>query len=264
MLCCRRVSSIMSPPDARDEGGFVRALTNPNAPPPEAIGTDQKRRFDIYRNNVTHGLIEALGASFPAVQALVGEAFFGALAKAYLAENPARSPLLFRFGGTFGAFIDGFEPVRGLPYLGDVARLEWARLQAHHGADAEPIALDALAAVPPEQLTGTRLALHPTATVLRSCHPVYSLWAASSGVEAAPEVELSRAETALVHRPILDVQTRLLAPGSAAFLSTLADGHPLGPAAEAANQADPAFDLASELSGVFSIGAIVAITPPDD
>lgn len=258
------------PADADPDGhaAFAAALMRADLPPPPAIGPAQARRFAVYRNNVAHGMIEALGASFPAVQRLVGEAFFAALARAYLAADPPRSPVLFHHGGGFGAFLDAFPPVAGVPYLGDVARLEWARLEAYHAADAEPAAIAALGAVAPERLADTRLVLHPSARLLRSRWPVYALWAASRDAGDPDAVDLAEAQAVLVHRPALEVETRHLAPGSAAFLAALAAGRPLGAAAEAAAAADPGFDLATdvaaELTGVFASGAIAGISPPAD
>ncbi|MEO0623183.1 MAG: DNA-binding domain-containing protein [Pseudomonadota bacterium] len=254
----------MPQPDEDGTGAFVRALVTPTDPPPAAIGLRQRRRFDIYRNNVAHGMIEALGASFPAVERLVGPEFFAALARAFLAEEPPRSPILFQYGAGFGAFIDSFPPAETVPYLGDIARLEWARVQAHHAEDAEPAPITALSTVPPDALAGTRLHLHPSATLLHSRHPAYAIWAASMGAADAETVDLKRAEATLTHRPALDVETRHIAPASAAFLSALAAGAPLGDAATAATETDEAFDLGAELTGVFAIGAIAGISPPPD
>ena len=137
--------------DPDGPGALARALDDPDLPPPGAIGARQARRFDIHRNNVARGIVETLRASFPVVERLVGEAFFAALARAYHAAAPPSSPLLFRYGAGFAAFIDGFPPARPVPYLGDVARLEWLRLQAYHAADAAPAGLDALSGLRPRR-----------------------------------------------------------------------------------------------------------------
>lgn len=251
-----------SEPDTN--AGFAAALASDAKGPPDAVGARQTRRFAIYRNNVAHGVIEALAASFPAVQALVGEEFFAGAALAYHADEPPCSPLLFEYGGGFAGHLDGFAPAASVPYLGDVARLEWARLQAHHAGDAAPVTIAELGAIAPSALADTRLVLHPSAAILTSSWPIYALWAASTGVGEAQDVDLARAEAVLIHRPEFDVEIRHLAPGSATFLAALSRGESLGSAADAAQTADPAFDLSSELTGVFAIGAIVGISPPAD
>ncbi len=250
----------MSEPGA--QAAFAAALADPAAPPPPAIGEAQRRRFDIHRNNVVHGMVEALRATFPACDRLVGPEFFAALARAYLAAEPPRSPLLFRYGGGFADFVETFPPAASVPYLGDVARLEWARLQAYHASDAAPLGLEALAALPEAALPETRLALHPSLALLASRWPVFALWAASTDQGPADAVDLARPEAVAILRPALEVETRLLPPGAHAFLAALAAGQPLGTAATEAATQHNTFDLAEHLSGVFSIGAVTGIRPP--
>lgn len=243
-------------------GAIARALDDPSRPPPGAIGAAQARRFDVHRNNAAVGMVEALRASFPVVERLVGAEFFAALARAYIAAAPPDSPVLFRYGGGFGAFIDGFPPARPVPYLGDVARLEWLRLAAYHAADADPIGLAALAALPPRDLERARLAMHPSLGLLGSRWPVVSILAASAGEGDPAAVDLARGEDAAVIRPALAVETRLLPGGAHDFLAALAAGRPLGAAAGAAAAAHPGFELAEHLEVVFSMGAVVGIAAP--
>jgi hypothetical protein len=251
-------------PERAREGapGFARALRDPAADPPEGTRAHARRRLDIHRNNVVHTMVEALRATFPAVERLVGPEFFAAMARAHLAAEPPSSPLLFRYGGGLAPFIEGFAPARSVPYLADVARLEWARLQAHHAADAEPARLEALAALPPEALEGTRLALHPSLSLVRSRWPVVSLWAASTDRGDPAEVDLARGEDAAVLRPALAVETRRLPEGAAPFLAALAEGRTLAGAATEASAQQAAFDPGEHIAGLFELGAIAAIRAP--
>ena len=61
--------------------------------PVEAVAwnhSDPQTRFAVYRNNVTQALAEALAATFPVTQALVGAAFFHALAVEFARCEPPR------------------------------------------------------------------------------------------------------------------------------------------------------------------------------
>ena len=122
------------------QAAFAGALLDPAKAAPTALssseGRRQSRRFDVYRNNVTVSLVEALESAFPAVCRLVGAEFFKAAARVYVRQQPPRSPVMLFYGETFPEFLETFEPAAGVPYLGDVARLEWARLKAYHAADA--------------------------------------------------------------------------------------------------------------------------------
>src|SRR6266542_3456863 len=69
---------------------------------------------------------EALATTFPTVQALVGEDFFRMLARAFVGQSPPNQPVLAEYGAGFPAFIAGHDAARDLPYLADIARLDWA------------------------------------------------------------------------------------------------------------------------------------------
>ena len=250
------------PPLAELQRDFAAALRDAGRPVPAAVAAVSSgpgaRGFDVYRNNIAVSLIEALEAAFPAVRKLVGDDFFRALAKAYIAEQPPRSPVLLLYGRGFGGFLDGFPPAQEVPYLGDVARLEWARLHAYHAADADPLDIARLSAVPQADLGGLRFALHPSLQLVRSRWPVVSLWAASSGADPAAPVDMKAAQEAAVIRPALAVDVRLLPAGGHGFIQQLLEGATLAEAAEQAAR-NPAFDLAEHLQGLFQIGAVTAL-----
>ena len=243
------------------QADFAAALMDPALPAPAVVQRQvklpQSRRFDVYRNNMMVSLIEAMEAAFPAVRRLVGSDFFKAAAKTYIRKEPPRTPVLLLYGESFGDFLDGFAPAGSVPYLGDVARLEWARLYAHNAADA-----DRLAEVPETDLESTYFVLHPSLRLLKSRFPVASLWAAASGSDPSAEVDMKRGEEAAVLRPALSVDVRLLPPGGYEFMAQLAAGRNLGEAACAVLRSTPEFDLARHLQGLFQLGAVVAIENP--
>ena len=76
----------------------------------------------------------------------------------------------------------------------------------------------------------------------------------NSGERPLAAIEDWRGEDALVIRPHLDVEVRLLPPGGAAFLLTLAAGRTLADAAETARADHSAFDLAGNLAGLIGWG----------
>jgi hypothetical protein len=80
----------------------------------------------VHRNTALHGLINALRLSHPTVDALVGEDFFDQAARAFVQAHPPASAWLTGYGEGFAAFLEGYEPVRDLPYLADVARFDFA------------------------------------------------------------------------------------------------------------------------------------------
>ena len=61
-------------------------------------------------------------------------------------------------------------------YLPDVAKLEWAMDSVFHAADAVPLDLQALAAVPPEVFATLRFDLHPASRIVCSPYPILRIW----------------------------------------------------------------------------------------
>lgn len=248
------------------EAGFAAALLDPDRPCPTGLrgpAGEAQRRFAVHRNNVVASLVDAVAESFPVVLALVGEAFFRAIASVFVREQPPRSPLLHAYGGAFPVFVEGFGPAASLPYLTDVARLEWARVQACHAADAQPLQ-PGQAALPadPERAGELLLVPHPALRVLSCAHAAVSIWAARQGQGALEQVDLTRAEHALVLRPSLEVLVGPCDAGTVAFVRCLQDGAALAQAA-AAGAAAGDFDLAGCLALLLRHGALRSISLPE-
>jgi hypothetical protein len=250
------------------ETSFADALLNADRPVPRGIAAHNAavpaRRFAVYRNNVVSGLGKALKSRFPVVEKIVGEEFFAAMARLFVTAQPPRSPLLAAYGDSFPAFIAAFEPAREIPYLADVAQLEAARTRAYHAADAVPIDTSRLTALDSHVVESIRIDMLPSVEIVRSSHPIVTIWAMNSGEQELAPIADWRGEDALVARPYLDVQVRRLPPGGAAFLLALAAGQPLGDAAEAALADDPDFDLTGNLAGLISTGLVrnIALAEP--
>ncbi len=250
---------------------FSAALLAPAvACPPGLVtwnGSPPDKRFAVYRNNVIVGLVDALADSFPVTQALVGEDFFRAMAREFVRVQPPRSPVLALYGDGFAGFVDGFPPVAGLPYLADLARLEYLRVMAWHAADVDAITPECLNAVlaDPDGLPQARLALHPALFVQPSAHAVVSLWAAhqaDSPEQALAAVDPSQAESALLWRNGLEVEIRRIGQGTALFIGRLQQASTLAEAGAAAMAADAEFDPTATLALLIGCGAITGITTP--
>lgn len=228
------------PDPAAVQAAFAAALAGGEVPPflraPDP--SEVARRFAVYRNNVQFSLGRALAARFPVVEQLVGATFFAALARVFVAAHPPRDPVLMRWGAALPDFLAGFGPVAHLPWLADVARLEWARGAAVHAADAAPADPAALAAAPPE---GLRLGLHPSVALFASAHPAVAIWLAHQpGAPAAP-LPPGPSFALIGRQPDFTV---ILAPIDApthAVLTALAAGAALG---AAATRGDPTPALA--------------------
>src|SRR6516162_6233491 len=161
------------------------------------------RRLAVHRNNMIAGLGNVLKGRFPVVEKIVSEEFFGAMAGAFVRECPPRSPVLASYGDELPEFIAAFAPARDLAYLADVARLEAAHTRAHHAADVAPLDVSAFATLDSSAINSIRLKLHPSVEIVRSSHPIVTIWAMNSGALTLAPIEDWRGEDALVARPHL-------------------------------------------------------------
>lgn len=188
-------------------------------------------RLQVYRNHYRITLVDALAATFPSVQRLVGDDFFGGLARAYIAAHPPAAPCLFEYGATFADFIAGFPPCRELPYLADVARFEWAINAAWHADDAPALSADALAAVAPERREALGLRLHRSVALLESPWPVLRIWHAARD-DSGETVNLDAGgDRLLTWRKGADVLWRRVGADEWPFWRGLASGRGLADAA---------------------------------
>jgi len=245
----------MSQPD------FAKALLDSTLPTPDGLvdpkGRPAGKRFDVYRNNVVLSLSDALADAFPVVQKLVGEKFFQAMAGVFVRAHPPQSPILSQFGAEFPDFLAGFPPVAKITYLPDVARLELARTQAYHAADATPIDGTALAALTPEDMAEAILHVHPSLYIISSPFPVLAIW--QKNIEA-PDTPLPQSgQDVLITRPNDTVEMRQLPAGAADFLRALKAGKSLGETIDYCSRIS-GFDLTKNIGGLFEARLLIKIT----
>ncbi len=239
-----------------DPAGFVAALLDPDRSCPAGLhswnGSEPAPRFAVHRNNIMVSLVDTLAGQFPVTQELVGTAFFRAMAQVFVRERPPRTRILAYAGTDFPDFIAAFAPAASVPYLADLARLEMARIEACHAADADPwtAAMIGRAMADPQRLARMRIGLHPSVRLLASPFAIHAIWAAHQGTRDLETVDPMQPEQVLVFRDGLEVWALPVQAGTGHFLARLHAGATLARAADAAADADPcaAFDLAGSIA----------------
>jgi hypothetical protein len=222
-----------------------------------------------YRSNAYAAAGATLAATFPTVAALVGDESIKLLARAYRqAEPPARGDLAW-FGARLPDFIAASTDLAELPWLADVARLDWALAQADAAPDAEPdrASLALLAEVDPAELS---LRLAPGSVLIDSRWPVVMIWQAHQPPGQCPAeaphdtdaiwtpvraaLAAGRRETALVWREGWRARVAAPAPAEAALLGALLAGASLGDALQAAG---PELDFGAWLVSALQTGLLL-------
>lgn len=212
-----------------------------------------------YRRNHATAVCGALRLAYPRVGAIVGEAFFDAAALLYAHAYPSASGDLHDFGEHFAVFLRAYAPAAALPYLPDVAALDWALHRAQQAADVP--ALDAAQFAAPLQHSPAhlRVRLHPAVALLRSAHPLVDIWRfhEPGGEEASPR--WGQAQHALVFRPQWQPTVREASAAEAAALHVALQGGTLEAALAAALEQHAVTDLQALLAQWLRDGLVVQL-----
>lgn len=229
---------------------FGRALRRP--PGTAAPG------FGIYVGNVAGNRVKALASAYPVCAKIVGEAFFDELARAYARGHAPDGGDLNAYGCQFPKFAAEHSVTRDLPYLPDVARMEWAAHRAHFADDSVPFDPARLADVRPEQQARLALKLSANASLMVSQWPLGRLWAIHQDAYAGEfSVDFETGfDRILIWRPRWRAMVASVAPGDYRLLAEAGRGAALGDALAATADAVPAFDAAAALVRWVSRGAI--------
>ncbi|OAH45384.1 hypothetical protein AX777_17395 [Sphingobium yanoikuyae] len=245
---------------ARFQARFARDLIDVDLPSPHPLGAG----YAIHARNVRNSIVAALEQSFPITGHLVGPSFFERVAREFATVQPPRLGWISAYGADFADFLDNHEGAASVPYLADIARIEWARVRATFADEEAGLDLAALASIPPSALIERRVALHRSATLIRSDHPIYLIWIwhqNPSGEDRIAEADFKRGGDDILVARTVDGQAAVirLPPADAAFVAALASGQPLGTAWASALDADEHFDLAAALAELVREGALAGL-----
>ena len=218
----------------------------------EGDGLDPRARLAIYRHHVFTTLTATLEAPFPVVCRLVDRHFFAYVVDAFIRQHPPAGPCLDEYGAAFPEFLRAFEACQRLPYLPDVARLEWAIHRAAQAPDVTPLDPTQLGTVAPADMARLQFTPRAGLAYLVSAWPVDRIWRAHRE-ESEPRPGLGAGSAYLEISPSGEgVLLRSLDPANLAFRQALADGMTLGEAAGEASRQDPDLDLSGLIRGLLS------------
>lgn len=214
----------------------------------------------VHRNTVLSALANALRQAFPAVNQLVGEAFFDRMAVEFARAQPPGAPQLDEYGAAFPAFIAGFPGTEALPYLAELAQFDWQ------------FAVLARSRVLPESLApsllledGARLRFAAPLRLHASRYPIEALRAAILADDAAAlgRIELvPRDYRYALWRTEQGVNVRTLGIASAQFLAAVYGGADAAAAWAAAAEGHEMGAVAQALTGEIMPAGFVRIEPP--
>lgn len=224
---------------------FARNLASREQPDPPY----RSQRFAVYRNNLARGAVEALRASYPTVNSLLGTDMFTAVALDYCGKAPPASPILSEYGADFAAFIARQPWNCDLAYVADVARLDRLWLESFLAGGISQ----------PRPARGApRIMLHPAARFAWLETPALTIWQAHRGPHGFVELEPDwREEGALFARPALTVRAEPIEPACHRLLSFCSVPTALGECLSAVATDFPGANLPALLQRCVARGAVI-------
>ena len=196
-----------------------------------------EQRVGIYRNSVHGVLWKYLASVFVVCEQLVGEKFFEQLCDRYIDQYPPTTPFLADYGDQFADFVHHDPALATLPWLSDVARLEWARHCAWHGVNQPASDFAGLGQLTPEQQLTVIFQLPHSAQLLGSAYATHAIWLAhqAEDYDDKPKLEhikLHQPCYLLIHRSGRRLHQLPLDKPMWAFLSAVRQGHTLATLSE--------------------------------
>jgi hypothetical protein len=181
--------------------------------------------FGVYRNAYVLRLMEVLDEDYQQLHAYVGDAGFATLTRAYIAAYPSDRRSARDFGRHMPRFLGETEPYARHKELAEITAIEKALGDAFDGPDAEPLTMERLAVLLPEDWPRLVFAPHPTAIRLSLQTNAADLWTALHGETAPPKPrQLGEPEAVIVWRQDFMARFRRLPPEEAMMWNEAAQG----------------------------------------
>ena len=222
------------------------------------------RGLAAYRANAHANAKRALVATYPVLSQLIGEENFAFLARDFWQMHPPTLGDLAQWGELLAAFVALAPQLADLPFLPDVARIEWA-LHVCAGAADDLQNTASFADLAEGDPSALWFSLAPGACALASAYPAAAITLAHKGqgrLDAAFDLlKQGVAQTALVWRQGYAPRLRPLDENEVAFTQALLAGRALANALDGAH-AD--FDFSQWLAANVQNGLLlgVAAKPP--
>lgn len=211
----------------------------------------------IYQHSAIANITNSLRLSYPVIEKLVGKDFFQLMCKSYIVIHWPTTGNMDDYGESFSSFLATFEQVKHLPYLEDVAHLEWLFHQSSLANDNSYFDWTRLAKVTSSDTLTFLLA--PTVSIMRSATPVDKIWLMNQ--ENAPEIsELSLDGTSdtfiVLFRQGLKTEMMTIAESEFTFLQSIEKGLDFEATIESAKAVDADIAIDSCLKSYIELGII--------
>ena len=205
----------------------------------DSIATGNERmspvmQLDVYREQFLVRHFDVLRDDFRSLERLLGAARFERLALSYLGHHPPSSFTLRDLGCALPRFVADTLPWSEDSLLADLARVEWAFVDAFDAADAPRLEAATISAIDENAWPLARIVLQPSVQRLALDHPAHDYRSAVRASRAGEEIArpVRKSSYAIVFRGFDRLRCLDVDADAFALLEELARGAALGQACE--------------------------------
>lgn len=203
--------------------------------------------LSVHRNTILFGQRDAMTVVFPAVHRLVGAECFQGLVRAFFTAYPVHVPCLVDAAEGFPAFLGEQDSLSEMPWLVDVAALEWECHRVSRHAESPSLDLASLSGLDPAFIDSLVFLPRAASCLFSSLWPVNAIRQANMVPCADHDVATvslgDGPEFLLLVRPGNQVLVENIGQPGSVFLQQCFSGERFGRAASGTLALYPDFDL---------------------
>ncbi len=185
-------------------------------------------RLSVYAHGYQARLRQALAEVYESVHQVLGTGAFSELVDSYARRFPSRDYNLNFSGRHLPEFLVNSLWVQRLPFLADLAQLEWQVCQAFHAISYPPITPASLHGQSFEDWHRVRFIFQPSVSLVRSAWPILDIWEVRHRPRSEVNIDLvERPHNVVVSRSELQVRCQLVNLPQAILLEALLAGQTL-------------------------------------
>ncbi|MGE3975904.1 MAG: putative DNA-binding domain-containing protein [Bdellovibrionales bacterium] len=179
--------------------------------------------LEIYRRGYIARLTESLGETFEATWWVLGDEDFFRLCHEFIRSFESNSYDLSDYGIEFPKFIASLEQASEAPFIGDLARFEWAFKEVFHQSniliDSQHLRNEIA------QNSDAQFQLSTSARLFESEHSIYEIWKLRrEKIEDLTEISFSKSEKIVIYKKQSQVFVKHLSVNEFLVVSSLANG----------------------------------------
>jgi len=188
---------------------------------------DKSEQLNIYQSSMKGSLQKVLKDLYPISHKLVGEEFYIYLMESYIQKTFSTNFDIANYGKDFSIFIENFPHAQSLPYLSNMAKLEWAWHRVFISENVQSkFDFNRLAECYAFQGEKITFSLTPS-FLISSPYPIHEIWHANQNDDAnSKEIVLTANKEyfLFICRQDLEMRIELLSKNEWQLLSLISEG----------------------------------------